>query len=96
MPGDPKTIRTSDTNTIEAVRRRDGRCLMGPVLRNGCVEGFDVHHIQSKGSGGGDVEGNMICLCRRHHQDAHNHRIIREQLSSTLVRFYPNLFKELA
>ena len=92
--GASKTARVNDANVLERVRKRDGRCLMGVVLRNGCVEGYDVHHIHSRGSGGGDLEDNLICLCRKHHQDAHSGTITREQLVQALARFYPEMFQQ--
>ena len=31
----------------------------------------DVHHLNSKGSGGDDIENNLITLCRKHHSELH-------------------------
>lgn len=31
----------------------------------------DVHHIVSRGAGGGDVLNNLIPLCREHHTEIH-------------------------
>jgi hypothetical protein len=30
-----------------------------------------VHHIKSRGSGGGDNEANLISLCPEHHAECH-------------------------
>ena len=32
----------------------------------------DVHHIVFRSHGGKDSEQNLICLCRKHHEQAHN------------------------
>jgi hypothetical protein len=61
---------------------------MEAILRDGCVPGFDVHHIYSRGSGGGDTQDNLICLCRKHHQMAHNGKISRELMEEALKRLY--------
>jgi len=31
----------------------------------------EVHHIKSRGSGGHDIESNLIPLCRVHHTEVH-------------------------
>ncbi len=33
--------------------------------------GVDVHHIKSRGAGGGDTVDNVIPLCRSHHTEIH-------------------------
>jgi hypothetical protein len=73
---------------IEAARWRDGVCLIGLLLKDGCVAGCDVHHIDTRGSGGDDVLANLICLCRKHHNAAHDGRITRGSLRSALKRFF--------
>ena len=74
--------------TIQEARERDGVCLWGLIAQDGCVGGFDVHHIETKGSGGDDILDNLICLCRKHHNEAHNVRITKEQLKGLLRQFY--------
>lgn len=74
--------------TIDGVRKRDGICLIGLFLKDGCVPGYDAHHITTKGSGGDDIYENMICLCRKHHNDAHAGRITKGALRAALARFY--------
>ncbi len=80
--------RIESPETIAHVRRRDGCCLAGLVLKDGCLEGFDVHHISSRGSGGDDTLENLICLCRRHHNLAHYGFLSRGKLRSILQMFW--------
>ena len=47
---------------------------------------LEIHHLQSKGSGGQDYLENLICLCRTCHTKAHNGQISRE----TLLRIKDN------
>lgn len=82
------TPRKVSKDEIKYVRRRDGYCLAGLFLKDGCVEGFDVHHIKTRGSGGDDDRTNMLCLCRKHHQDAHSGRITKQQLRDWLKELY--------
>lgn len=79
--------RVSSPETILRARRRDGVCLAGLVLRDGCAGGVDVHHIASRGAGGDDTLENMICLCRKHHNQAHAGRIKRGRLRA-ILRLY--------
>ena len=37
--------------------------------------GLDLHHIKYKSRGGGDEVENVICLCRKCHDLAHNEEI---------------------
>jgi len=32
-----------------------------------------AHHIKSKGSGGHDVESNLMALCQQHHNEVHQY-----------------------
>jgi hypothetical protein len=80
--------RIADPEAIKAARKRDGCCLYGLISQDGCVEGFDVHHIETRGSGGSDLPNNLICLCRKHHQETHAGQITKEQLRGVLKRFY--------
>ena len=43
-------------------------CAVGYVTHMRPVAG---HHIKTKGSGGGDVEENLIPLCALHHSEIH-------------------------
>ena len=87
--------RVADRSVIDQARARDGVCLYGLIAQNGCSQGLDVHHIQTKGSGGDDDLMNLICLCRRHHNDAGAWRITPEQLHATLTTFYGYVYKEI-
>lgn len=42
-------------------------------------QGFDIHHIQGRGKGK-DVIRNLMCLCRRCHDEAHNGKCSKDQL----------------
>lgn len=83
-----KPQRIADPSMIEAARWRDGVCLIGLLLKDGCVPGYDVHHIDTRGSGGDDVLTNLICMCRKHHNDAHEGRITKGKLRTALNRFF--------
>lgn len=41
---------------------------------------FEVHHLKSRGSGGDDVDANLINLCVGCHDDAHRALIPRDRL----------------
>jgi hypothetical protein len=45
----------------------------------------DPHHITSRGAGGGDIEENLISLCRQHHTQIH-----QEGQTKFLIR-YPHV-----
>lgn len=34
--------------------------------------GLAIHHLKTKGSGGGDEASNLMALCFNHHHRAHN------------------------
>ena len=73
----------------DAVRKRDGTCLYGIMKKDGCVPGFDPHHMTSFGSDPrGDVLENMICLCRKHHDQAERNEIHKVELQGILYHFY--------
>jgi co-chaperonin GroES (HSP10) len=54
-------------------KRRDPAYLAWIRLQPCCICGQDAepHHVVSQGAGGDDV-GNVLPLCRHHHQDFHN------------------------
>lgn len=92
----PKRKRIVSPETIEAVRKRDGRC-MAPFLEDyeklprillQCSAGIDVHHIISKGVGGDDAPENLIALCRAHHNLTETRDIKPQQLQKLLSRIY--------
>ncbi len=80
--------------TIQRVRMRDGVCLAGLQLRDGCSGGVDVHHISTRGAGGDDSLENMICLCRRHHNMAHYGLISRGKLREILQLYWKYIYTE--
>lgn len=54
-------------------------------------KGVDIHHIKSRGSGGGDHIFNLIKLCHSHHREIHQLGVRTfarkyEQFKSFLVR----------
>lgn len=78
-----------DPKIAEVARKRDGTCLAGLFLKDGCVPGFEPHHITKFGRDPRlDVLENLICLCRRHHQMAENHLIAPITLQGILYHFY--------
>jgi hypothetical protein len=88
MPPKPKKMRVANPLAMLAARKRDGCCLYGLVAQDGCVPGFDAHHIVFKGAGGNDAVENLICLCRKHHDQAQARRISSIRLHEVLTRFY--------
>lgn len=42
--------------------------------------GNDIHHIKYRSRGGKDEIGNLMCLCRRHHDMAHNEELSESDL----------------
>ncbi|MCK9369449.1 HNH endonuclease [Candidatus Dojkabacteria bacterium] len=47
------------------IKELDGN--MCRVYGCGITEGLDVHHLVPVGAGGRDEEGNLITICRKHH-----------------------------
>ena len=43
-----------------------------PCVRCNRTEGSCAHHLKTKGSGGDDVEANLITVCQVHHNEFHN------------------------
>ena len=84
----PRGARISDPNLVEEIREQHGSCIVGQYGEyGGCSDpGIDMHHIHTRGSGGGDVRGNLIRLCRQHHNMAHNGLISRATLKDYLLR----------
>jgi hypothetical protein len=78
MPACPKPTRKQDLDLIEEIRKEQTICMLRGHGK--CFGGLDMHHIKSRGSGGEDVRGNLILLCRHHHQMAHNGKISKSVL----------------
>jgi hypothetical protein len=95
----PKPSRIIDEATRKrVVKNRDGICLWGlehPGQYGPCSAGLDGHHIISRGSGGDDVEENLITLCRWHHIMAENHVIKPEELQAILRRRFHYNYERL-
>lgn len=85
--------RTVDPYAIEQARQRDGCCLLGLYTQDGCSGGFDVHHIETRGSGGDDVVTNLVCLCRKHHNLVHAGYYTKNQLRWLLWRYFRYPYK---
>ena len=89
--GKPKIKRIKDNSALKWVKsRRDGGCMVGIYYPDfgPCCEGFDAHHITSRGAGGDDVKENLISLCRVHHNMVHNGKISKRQLRTILECYY--------
>lgn len=76
----PKPKRIVDKGVIARCRVY-GICMLGGY----CFGDLDIHHIKSRGSGGGDIEGNIILLCRHHHTLAHAGKISKSILYKRLA-----------
>jgi 5-methylcytosine-specific restriction endonuclease McrA len=64
-----------DPAIAEAVLRRDGGCVAhrwGYALDVRCQGRPHVHHRRLRAQGGADTLDNLITLCERHHDQAHN------------------------
>jgi hypothetical protein len=49
------------------------------------VRGCDPAHIKTKGSGGDDIENNLMPLCRKHHSEQHATGIV------SFINKYPSV-----
>lgn len=59
---------------------RDGYCLYGLSVQDGCFGRLHIHHIKYRGRGGKDEADNAIVLCAKHHAMVHRQEITEEQL----------------
>lgn len=78
-----KKIRIKDEKLIARVREQ--WCSI-----TACIYPSDACHIKSRGSGGDDVEWNLIPLCRYHHIEQHKRGWLNFSLS------FPEIIVELA
>jgi 5-methylcytosine-specific restriction endonuclease McrA len=69
----PKPKRVVNKQAIEEARKPS--CQV--CGRYGAVE---VHHIKSRGSGGGDTPDNLISLCYKCHTKAHTGKLSKDFL----------------
>jgi hypothetical protein len=89
----PKVKRVVDKELINTIMEEQGSCLVGYITDKygACSDrGYDPHHIDSRGSGGADARGNIIRLCRYHHNLFHNGLIPKTELRGILTTFYNN------
>jgi len=64
----------------DQVQRRDAwRC-----QRCGSLQGVEVHHLEHRSQGGGDLQQNLICLCHRCHKSAHSARRIGFEIEDVI------------
>lgn len=75
-----KPKRIIDDNARKVARERP--CVV-------CGARSDAAHIKSVGSGGDDVESNLLSICRRHHQEQHSVGWTR------FIKRYPAVYFEL-
>lgn len=91
----PKPVRIVNIDVVRWVsNERDGICLVGLYTHQACSGGLDPHHIDSKGSGGGDVPQNLITLCREHHNQAQEHKISKDELREILTAYFGYEYQE--
>ncbi len=83
----PKHPRIVDKNCIDFIRS------IGYCEYCGSRFSLQVHHIKSRGAGGDDVPGNLICLCYECHRKTHDGNISRGELRH-IVGKRANLFAE--
>ena len=60
----------------------------------GWTNGLQTHHIKTKGSGGGDTDDNLICLCWKCHRLVHDGKIDKGSLKD-IVRVR-NEYRDIA
>lgn len=53
---------------LQVLHRDSWRCQSCGAMSN-----LEVHHQQFRSHQGGDVENNLVALCKRCHQQAHSH-----------------------
>jgi hypothetical protein len=70
------------------VRERDGSCLWGLRVQDGCSGPLEVHHLIKRSHIGNDILKNGILLCHRHHDQAEGYIIKANQLVALLVEYY--------
>ena len=50
----------------------------------------DIHHVKYKSRGGQDDIGNLMALCRKHHNQAHNEILKENELREIHYKFLEN------
>ena len=59
----PKKKRIIDRELLQSFSKK--RCIICGWVPS------DPHHVKTVGSGGDDVESNLLALCRKHHTEIH-------------------------
>ena len=87
---DPPVLMRATQPTPPALRRavlvRDQRCCRVPGCKNRAF--LDLHHIELRSEGGGNVIWNILTLCGAHHRATHQGTLLIEHDGSGGVRFY--------
>jgi hypothetical protein len=92
MPSCPKPQRVKSREILDIIFEEQECCLVGLHGKyDSCYGDECLHHAKSKGSGGGDVRGNLIRVCLKHHQKIHNGLVPRKVLYEYLEEFYETL-----
>jgi hypothetical protein len=65
---------------------RDQHCCRVPGCKNAAF--LDLHHIELRSEGGGNVICNILTICGAHHRAAHQGTLIIEQDATGGVHFY--------
>ena len=81
----PKQKRIVNKELVAQIMAEQKHCL---------IEGYGhhfgeecPHHIKSRGSGGGDVRGNILRVCLRHHQMIHNGLISKAEQRRIVAKY---------
>jgi hypothetical protein len=84
-----KKKRVVDRKLVQEVcEKRDGVCLVGLIVRDGCEGELSVHHIKTRGSGGNDELSNLITVCLKHHDLCQKRKIDVDTQHAILTHFY--------
>lgn len=59
-----------------------------PCLVCGGYNSVSGHHLRTRGSGGPDIEENLIPLCFSHHAEIHNVGLVKFCQSYSAVKWY--------
>jgi hypothetical protein len=77
----PKPIRFTDDKLLAKVRTQS-------CVACGKPGPSDPHHLTTRGHGGGDLEDNLIALCRKHHTEVETIGIRKFCRLYACVRFW--------
>jgi len=82
----PKTRRVVNPSLVRELQGRLHRCENCGVERWRTPWPLDVHHVKTRGAGGGDTLDNLVLLCRLCHGEAQTYRIPRGTLLEITAR----------